>query len=199
MKRQDGFGAVGILVVVAVLAVVGGAGWLVYSKTKTHNQQTTTQTSTSSDSDKQAAAATADTAKSTLKISELGIQLVLPGELKDMVYAKTAQGNIGLSTQALVDFDSGCKPEKGNVGVIVTFKDPNGNDAVLASGTNIESYPNAAKIGDTYYAVQFASLYQAPCASGVGVSTTETAKDKEYTSIQQKIRDNYEKITIEKL
>ncbi len=197
MKRQDGFGVVGILVVVVVLAVVGGAGWLVYSKTKTHNQQTTTQASTSSDSGKQAAAA--NTAESVLKIPELGIQLVLPEELKDMVYAKTAQGNIGLSTQALADFDSGCKPEKGGVGVIVTFKDPNGNDAVLVSGTNIESYPNAAKIGDTYYAVQFASLYQAPCASDVGVSTTETAKDKEYTSIQQKIRDNYEKITIEKL
>lgn len=153
MKRlnQTGFGLLGVILIIILVAAIGGAGWLVYSNQK----------------DKKAATQEAIVSENTetnsgtalngyLGIPELGIELKLADGVKDATYAVMADGSsIGLSTESFVDeFGESCNAQSGSVARIFVFVDPEAPDPYSGDGTMSGAFPNAFKSADgTYYAI----------------------------------------------
>lgn len=113
-NKQAGFNIVELFIVVAVVGVLGVAGWFVYQHNRvkpadaaggaqTTNQGTSQQTTTA-------------TPTTVLKIPELGIQITVPNGLKDLTYQiKTLTLKDGsqsptafFSTPALTAYDPNC-------------------------------------------------------------------------------------------
>ncbi len=190
--QQAGFTAVEGLLILVVVGIIGGVGWFVFKSkddtNKTYDNSAnsyTNQTAKTTESTTMCEASE----EGMLHIHELGIQLKLDAKVLDATCAKIKDYDshypIGLSTKALEKYDANCKAEMGSVAQIVVFTNPNGTDASVANGTNIENFPDAIKVGNKYYAI-FNIGHQSPCG-------------KEFIEAQHEALEGFEKSEIEKM
>ncbi len=122
-NNEKGFGVVEGLLIVAVVVLLGVVGYMVY---KNHHKTTTvsatktttssTKPATSSTSKSTAPSTTTTPQTATLKIPELGIQIVnIPSSISDLNYAITGKDSTGgsiaeISTVSLSKLDPSCSP-----------------------------------------------------------------------------------------
>ena len=155
-EQQAGFSIVIVLAVVAVFAILGTGGWIVYQ----HNRVKVTDAaanSTSSTVQKttttQSAQTTSTANESVINIPELGIQITVPNDIKDVSYKiGTATLNDGrketfasFTTKALSAIDAGCDEKFGPLGTLAkidgqypaSFSDSN---PAMAYGVLIKQY-----------------------------------------------------------
>lgn len=123
-KNQKGFSAVEILISVVVIGLIGAVGWLVYDRQSaskdTDNDQTTTTQEEKSEEE------TTKTNGNTVKFTELGVQISVPDEIKDIVYVIEKQTDhrgkeviyARLTTRSLQASFSDCDAEGSSIGVI---------------------------------------------------------------------------------
>lgn len=127
--RQQGFSIVEAVLVVAVLGVIGVAGWFVYqhNRVKITNAATGTQTSKQGTNQQTNTTTTTTTNQSVVKIPELGIQITVPDDIKDVTYKighsgtfKNGQSGVDafFSTTSLTAIDSKCGTDFGPLGTL---------------------------------------------------------------------------------
>jgi hypothetical protein len=81
MTEQKGFAALEGLLILVIIAIIGGTGWYVM-KAKDNTDKTLSQTANSSAQKSNKA----KTSNSRFDLKELGISIVLPPDLKDLTY-----------------------------------------------------------------------------------------------------------------
>lgn len=87
-SKQTGFSIVEVLIAIVVIAVLAGAGWLVYERVKpTTTKSNTTSNQNQSTNQHNANTGNQQTTGNTFKIPELGVELTLPDSIKDLKYA----------------------------------------------------------------------------------------------------------------
>jgi prepilin-type N-terminal cleavage/methylation domain-containing protein len=174
-KNQKGFSAVELLIALLVVAVLAGGGYFVYNK---HNQDTAKTAASTTDSTK-----AVPVGVSELKVTELGIKVVLKNPVVGLYYKIDATGNAagntegvaaGISTRTLDKLDAAkCGADaEGAPGGIYFFTDPTSPDPYTGDSTNAQAFPDALKVGDKYYAL----------ATSQGACNTDPAVEKPFTS-----------------
>jgi cytoskeletal protein RodZ len=172
-ERQSGFSVTMLLLVVVAVGVVGVAGWFVYQ----HNRMKITDAAANPNqvSTQQAATTTPPEATTVVKIPELGIQIAVPNNIKDLTYKTNtvtlSNGNKGtyalLSTTSLTAADSKCGASSAALGSLeaATGQYP-GNDpyAALDYGPLLKQFP-------TFYVTYAAP--QGGCATGKSALTAQ--------------------------
>lgn len=103
-----------------------------------------------------------------LEIEERGIKIILADEVKDAMYAVGPQNDnysIVFSTQRLASVAKGCNLDILHILAndtysvtdgdyyLVTFNDPDGTGLGAGYLKNLENYPSAVKINNTYYQI----------------------------------------------
>lgn len=108
--KQSGFTLLEVLAVVAVVAVVGAAGWFVYQHNRLQIGNAATGTAGQQET------TTPPSATTVVKISELGVQITVANDIKDLTYTvktNTLKGGTQattayFSTKALAALDKNC-------------------------------------------------------------------------------------------
>lgn len=172
MKRNAGFGVVGIVLVVAAVAVLGLIGWRLYDannakQDNSNNQSSNTQGNNSSNGSQ------ADTA-TYLDIKELGIKLKLSDDIKDATYyydTSTSTPVARVSTQSLTEKSHGsCDPKTnapfGTIKKTQSLTLPNG---VTLEVDNVSVF----QFGNDYIVY---STPNQPCSTDTTVSDLQTAQ-----------------------
>lgn len=92
MKKinQKGFGGLEVLIIIVVIAIVGGVGFFVFSKNKNESDSkrpsdATSKTSTINDTNK------SESTSKELSINELGIKIKVDGDIRGLVYKESAE------------------------------------------------------------------------------------------------------------
>ncbi len=117
-NNNKGFTLVEVLLLIVVLILVGGLGYLGYKQV---NKKSTTSTSTTTaTTTKTTTPATTPTPNQNIvKIPELGIQITVPDSLKDLTYsaAKNESGEAiaNFSTTSLTNLDAACSGQLGTL------------------------------------------------------------------------------------
>jgi cytoskeletal protein RodZ len=188
-ERQSGFSIVEAVLIVAVVGVIGAAGWFVYQHNRvkvTSAAQGTTQTTTTQPTQ-------TTTGQNVVKIPELGIQIIVPDSIKDLTYKTETvtlrNGNQAIlarfSTASLTAANPSCGPSSSVLGTLEkasgqypTEKEDETN--VLDYGTLIKQFP-------TFY-ISGSIAHAGICPTG---STTPAASSSDahdfsgaFTSIQ---------------
>lgn len=178
--RQPGFSTVEAIIILFIVALAAGAGWVVYH----HNHKAMTthvaspKSTTSSNIQNSATSHMATT--TTVNIAELGIHITVPNTIKDIVYTTPKRftltsGQTGtavdISTTSLTKLDQGCS-DTGNAPPLGSLSKTNGQypssvDASQdnASGALVKQYPS--------YYIAYTSP-QAACSSTPN-NVTDTA------------------------
>lgn len=152
--RQTGFSIVEAVVVLVVVGVIGTAGWFVYqhNRVKVTNAAAGTQTTTQGTNQNTNTTPTTTSNQTVVKVSELGIQITVPNDIKDLIYqVSTVTLRSGqtetlakFSTQALTSADSDCSVSFGPLGSLgrvdgqYPSNDPN---AAFNYGQLVQQFP----------------------------------------------------------
>lgn len=193
MKKvnQKGFSLIEILIVLVVLGLLGAVGWYVWMQ-HTKSKPTTSTTSSSASQVTPPSTSSSASAPTYLNITELGIKVKLNDDTRDLTYAKTKDGTIGISTKSLEAFGVGCNAETGDVAIIYTFTDPSGSDPFEGSHTNMDVFPKALKLNGKYYALNYGGISQSPC---VDISKA----DDNFSATVKKVKNGFSQATLEKI
>lgn len=172
MKRgQNGFGAIETLLVLILLSILGFTGYYVY-----HSRNNANSTYNNASKSASSTPATASTNKFVFK--ELGVQVDLPSDLKDLTYIVNNQNGVQyleLTTPKFVEALSKCNPGGGdNSGAVFVSIDKksgnfpsnpsvfNNDGSLLKQFDNfyIEAqYPNGLGCSDLSHSEDFTSVY----------------------------------------
>jgi hypothetical protein len=129
--KQRGFGAIRGVAFLVVAGVIASAAWLAYGQyqkahqvKQTNTAAVTTPANTSTANAPVAAQQAAAANQSVVKIPELGIQITVPNDIKDIKYqvhtgtvANGKQATFAFfTTAALVGLDSGCSASSAPLG-----------------------------------------------------------------------------------
>lgn len=181
MKSQKGFAALESLLIVVIIAIVGGTGWYVM-RAKNNADITLSQTTSSSVvPTKKAASTKPDTvSQKYLVIKEWGVELPLPANIQDAVYGggnnSGGYDSFRLSTTSLSTQDPQCGPDQTSVGYIL-------RQTAALHDTNLSNYKDDplnypvydTKIGDYYYSYQHS---QAACSNKDSVNQEQVTDFK---------------------
>lgn len=149
-KKQDGFGILAVLLLIAVFSLIGAAGFYV-----AHNAKSTDKTSDRQNSAKTTRPAAA---RGYLEIKEKGVKFKLTDEVKDAYYAVNNDGNIYFSLRRF-DTMKGLEECAANAtegqGIIHLKTGTVGGDTTYTeSGKWTQADLDTSgmqKVGDTYY------------------------------------------------
>lgn len=173
MKKQQGFGVVGVLIVIVVIAVVAGAGWFVYSKQKDNKAdqpvaETTQQQPEATD-------LPAESQAHYFEIKELGVKFEQPASLKGLYYVIGNQGRTAYFSLTELE-GTDCAADKTSQVALTRY-----NDADYATDPQAAyTKDKAKKMGDYYYSVVGG---QAMCSEDIAVQTKATNMRMEVVKI----------------
>lgn len=177
--NQDGFSIIEGLLILVIIAIVGGTGWYVV-KAKDQTDKTYSQTTASTIVPTKKTAAVKANDQKYLVIKQWGVELPLPEGIKDATYGgQSSSGgydSIRLSTGSLTTKDPQCGPDQTGVGFLL-------RESATTHNTNASKYPSDplnypvydTKIGDYYYSYQHS---QAACSSQDAVNQEQVADFK---------------------
>ena len=119
--KSTGFGAVEIVIAVAVVLVVGLIGWRFYDASKNKQSASNQQMSSNQSATQTPKDTPADTAK-YLDVKELGVKIKLGDQVKDATYAVQALDDGSLvarfSAHSLAASDPACDARSGQLGAL---------------------------------------------------------------------------------
>ena len=172
MKKLNNSGfATLFIVAILLIATIGGAAVLVMNNKNTN--------------DKIVETTVVPKKKKYLEIKELGVKIMLSGDIADANYSmlKTVGGrsSAGISTKSLTTADLACSAENGNFGIVSYFTDPNDSDIFSGNSTMGKVFPDAVKVGEKY--VYIATNHQQSCFGA------NYEKNKE---LDKKVRDAFD-------
>lgn len=179
-KDNQGFAYTGlILLVVVVIAAVGGVGYYVMTKNKDKNQYRSNDSTAqpSSDTSSNSSAATHSSSE-FMEVKEFGVKVRLSDPINDAYYViKTSSDGkkyATISTRTLAKEYPGCAAESdgyggAQFGYINSFTDPNSPDPYSGAYTMKETFPDAVNVNGKYY--YLATNHQAPCDSGLSMNS----------------------------
>ena len=115
-NRQSGFSVIEVVVAVAAIAIIGVAGWFVYQHNRVKVSDAAAGGQTTNQGTNQQQSTTPPAATTVVKIPELGIQITVPNDMKDLTYSvKTLTMKDGsqsptafFTTSALTALDANC-------------------------------------------------------------------------------------------
>jgi hypothetical protein len=163
-ENNRGFGTLGVLLTVLVIAIVGAGGWYVFYKNKTPHSNNGKDTADSQQDDTSNNGGSVEA--TYLTVEELGVRLKLGDSIKDAYYKVKNSNKNGKPVIALYlhswDVYKNCTPENNSngLGAISTFT-PGESDAV--NGDMATSYPDAPLIDGLHYYIAQA---QSDCSAG---------------------------------
>lgn len=185
-KIQEGFGVLPIILIVLVVAAIGGVGWTVYQNNKTKPTGASQDNSSNNQQsvDQQPSDSTPDPTVTYLEIKEWGVKLPLSENIKDGYYTfiGSNQGNDGKPNTAWIGLNSlnasGCniaeagpKANATPLGSIVRVL-PDEKHPVQGKAYT-ELYPNGATINGYYYA--YIVWQNKSCASKEALNAIDSA------------------------
>jgi len=180
INDESGFSAVELILVIAVIALLGVVGWLVYRDNHKTTVTTATKNTTTATSNANKSKAKTATTPNILKIPELGIEISLPNSLKDLTYAVNNQTpvngeaniSVGLSTVSLANLDPQCATSQSPIGILskTSGQYPVSPTIDNTSGVLVEQY-------STYY-IAFAGS-QAACSASTSTQNIQTSDKSE--------------------
>ena len=110
MRKSLGFNLVGIVFIVATIAIVGIIGWKVWSAATHQNQEGSNADPTTNNSSRTDTTAPQTDTTAYLDIKELGVKIKLDDEIKDAVYYYDSAARV--STKSLIEKSGGaCDPK----------------------------------------------------------------------------------------
>jgi hypothetical protein len=173
MKKNAGFGLVGIVLVVVLVLLLGIVAWRIYDASKPkQSDKPSTQTSSNLSSSTTPSTNTA----TYLDIKELGIKFKLTDDIKDAVYYYDASNTSAapvarVSTQSLVDKSGGtCNPKTSAAfGSIRKMQSLTQADGTTLSVNNTSVF----QLGNDYIVY---STPNQPCSTDKTVSDVETTQ-----------------------
>jgi hypothetical protein len=191
-NNQAGFGAIGLIVVLAAVLAIGATGWLVYQRGKAGPTKATNAADQPTNSNHPLAKEPKTSA--TMKIKEWKVKIPLSENIKDAYYVvgssfpKDSDGRpsgvfLGLRslTDASCDPDNNNKGGTGAIGAILRVP-PDYKDPVSGQLYN-EKYPSGKVIGDYYYAYQSWSS-RSSCKDKEAVSSSNTSFEAAVKQVQ---------------
>ena len=171
-NKNKGFTLVEVLLLIVVLILVGGLGYLGFKQVNKKSKTSTSSTTTTKTTTPTTTAATTTPNQSIIKIPELGIKITVPDAIKDLTYSTlTADGNVyaRFSTTSVISLDSACSVTFGPLGQL--------------SKTNGQ-YPSAGINGESAMLVkQYSTFY-------IGYNTPQSACSKD-DNINSQVRDYF--------
>jgi prepilin-type N-terminal cleavage/methylation domain-containing protein len=160
-KNQSGFGAIELILVLVIVALISGVGYFVYQSKK--NTDKTLASTSSSEGTPQKSTTTKPTTTNTsqsnsasyLVIKEWGVEIPLTTDIKDAYYAKLkndtfSEENYAIGTKSLTELDANCAAENLSVSIILrqTVLE---HDANAKKNDPMNSPVYTIKIGNYYY------------------------------------------------
>jgi len=119
-NNNKGFTLVEVLLLIAVLILVGGLGYLGYKQV---NKKSSTSTSSTATTTKTTTPATTPTPNQNIvKIPEMGIQITVPDSIKDLTYKAVNVDGVeytSFSTTTVTNLDAACSATNGAIGGLV--------------------------------------------------------------------------------
>lgn len=195
---QRGFGAIEGFLVVVVVGIIAGVAWLMYRHYQAAIQTRSTSTvarsalENSTTTKTRATAQQPTTNRNVVKIPELGIQMTVPSDIKDLTYqVRTVtlrdgkQATLALfSTQSLTALDPNCDTSAGPLGSLerVDGQYPdfsNGQYDPLDYGELVKQLP-------TFFIS--AGAPNAPCSASASVSGTAAGFRGEFGAAEATIQ-----------
>lgn len=182
--EQRGFGAIQILLILAVAGVIASAAWLTYSRyqiahqTKSTSNAARSALANSTTTKTQAITQQPTANQNIMKLPELGIQMTIPNDIKDLTYQLSTvtlrngkQATLAMfSTKTLTTLDSKCDARSGPLGSLYRvdgqypdFSSGSVPGAPIDYGALVKQYP-------TFYIS--AGAPNAPCSASMSVNGT---------------------------
>lgn len=179
---QQGFGSLETVLIILIIAIIGGTGYYVYqANRKTANLLAVTAQETNSATQKSVAktvksVASTPTVTKYLVIKEWGVRMKLNANMSDAYYAflPNETANAYLSVSSLVALAPGCAATATSIGVL--FRQTIAEHQAALSNPGDSNAPGDINIGNYYYGFMGA---QAGC-----FDTTNTAAQTLYDSVQ---------------
>lgn len=149
-KKEVGFSIVEAVIAVAAIGVIGLTGWFVYQHNRTKPGFAAAGAQTTNQGQQQATTQTPAT--TVVKVPELGIQITVPDDLKDLTYQiqtnKLQNGSTAttayFSTTSLTAIDNNCAGVNTPLGTLGRVDGQYPSDdptAALDYGTLIKQFP----------------------------------------------------------
>ncbi len=172
--NQKGFAAMEAMLVVVILAIVGGTGYYVYQAnnkaTETQNQAQT-NANTAAPHKKNEKKSKPATAIEYLVVKEWGVELPLSSGIKDAYYIYDSNGYARLGTRSLTAMSAKCAPDKVGVSVLSRQTVATHNANAQQSEPSWDHPVYNTKLGNYYYGITHA---QAACGN-----TTNSPESKQ--------------------
>lgn len=172
-KNQLGFSPVEIILIIAVVGLLGLAGWLFYDRQNNTKSESTLSQSTQSSADETNNENSSEINTSSqedpryLSIEEWGIKLKLSNATADAYYqtGEVNSGTVFLSVESLRDTDCNANNGAGG-GFLIRFKEGAFNSETKRAYTS--EYPTAIKIDTYYYGYGINPAYET-CSTNISV------------------------------
>lgn len=117
-NNNKGFTLVEVLLLIVVLILVGGLGYLGYKQVN-KKSSTSTSTTTATTTKTTTPATTPTPNQNIVKIPELGIQITVPDSIKDLTYKAENMDGVeytSFSTTTVTNLDAACSATNGAIG-----------------------------------------------------------------------------------
>jgi Tfp pilus assembly protein PilE len=183
---QSGFSALEVILILVIVAVLGGVGYYVYSQRNMKSNSETTNTSSGVAKD----SANTNTSNGYLKITEMGVKLKLPSDQTDLYYFYGLPSDGGedkvasLSTRSLEKLSTECAAEKNWTARVEVTNTPDAAYPGNPSDSN-ESYrnffPDGVTIDGNFYYLVFTN---GPCSTDEKVSDAQVALKQSLKTIK---------------
>lgn len=159
-KKEAGFAAIGIVLVVVAIVAVGLAGWYVWSK------QTDKNTNQTSSAVEEAEVAVDDNQGATtyLDIPEWGVKFALTSDTADAYYDNTTTSPLDSFSLRSHSLDSEPDCTTGSQSVATIFRVPKDAQDDMLPGKTYRETQDGQVIGDYFYFIQGA---QYSCTEGM--------------------------------
>ena len=121
-NKNKGFTLVEVLLLIVVLILVGGLGYLGFKQVNKKSTTSTSSTTTATTTKTTTPATTPTPNQNIVKIPEMGIQITVPDSIKDLTYKAVNVDGVeytSFSTTTVTNLDAACSATNGAIGGLV--------------------------------------------------------------------------------